>query len=218
MQVWIYEHFPVLRRHNRVIGIPEGEIRAAFYFAKNKSSQLASDLVTVRERIDDLKCNEIIWDCFRDKRDVYPFHECSLYNGPVICFETEELYLPQRFLRQFGIVQPIPTNPFTLNKKKYKSSSKSFKAAYFNVGDFIWAEWANHMLNESITSKEVVNPWDCEDNYIQWYQQASHPIVANPSRRITEPANETGEKSLPIRVVSLLYLLIENNVIDCFSY
>lgn len=201
--MWIYEHFPVLRRHNRCVGLDDGEIRAALYFAKDTGTQLASDLVTLRETIDDLQQSDVTWDCFKDKRQMYPFQQCALYNGPIICFETEKLYLPQRFLRQFGYVQPIPSTPFTLIKKKFKSSPRGFKATYNYAGEFGWTEWRNHLLSDSLTSKNAIHPWECDDTYMEWYKKESHPLVANPTKRVTEPFNPNDHKSVLIRIVSI---------------
>ena len=128
-------------------------MRASFYFPIDQAQKLASDLINLREKIDDLTQCDVVWDCYQSKRGIYKLERCSLYNGPIVCFETVELYLPQRALRQFGYFQPIPKNTFSLDKKKFKSSIKSFKATYSNVQDFSWIEWRNHLLNESLISQ-----------------------------------------------------------------
>lgn len=182
-------------------------MRAAFYFAMEQGSNLNDELVSIRERIDDLQSCDIVWDPYKDKRDAYIFQQCALFNGPIVCFETAELYLPQRTLRQFGYVQPIPTTSFTLDKKRSKSSTRSFKAIYHNVGDLGWSEWNNHLLHESLTSQVAVNPSDCVESYSQWYRIASHPIVTNPSKRITTPVADIESKSLLVRIVSLCHIM-----------
>lgn len=190
----------MLRRHNRCVGAVAGDVRASFYFAMDQAQNLASDLVTMRERMDDLKQCDVVWDCYQGKRGIYKFEQCALYNGPLVCLETVELYLPQRALRQLGYFQPIPTTTFSLDKKRFKSSTTSFKATYSNVQEFGWTEWRNHLLNQSLISQKVVRPWDCAETYIQWYNTASHPFVANPKKRITEPITETDSSGLPLHI------------------
>lgn len=192
-----------MRRHNRCISAIVGEPRSSFYFAMEPSTNLVYDLVSLRERIDDLRVVDVVWDSLRDVRGQYPFQRCAFYNGPIVCFEIVELYLPQRFLRQLGFVQPIPTTPFAIEPKKLKSSVKSYKAAYSNLGDFSWSEWRNHLLHENLTTNHVGEPWDCDSNYMEWYKSVSHPFVANPNSRITEPIQSSEHNSLVKRMVSL---------------
>lgn len=182
-------------------------MRASFYFAIDQAKNLSSDLINLREKIDDLTQCDVVWDCYQGKRGIYKLERCSFYNGPIVCFESVELYLPQRALRQFGYFQPIPSTTFFVNSKKFKLSTTFYKATYSNIQDRSWEEWSNHLLNERLLSTKAVRPWDCADTYMEWYRSASHPLVANPKKRLTERRNERDATELLRRIVSCIFFI-----------
>ncbi|XP_026383053.1 uncharacterized protein LOC113278435 isoform X1 [Papaver somniferum] len=128
LQVWIYDHFPVLERHSLVGGYEECNPRASLYVPIQPERTLEFDLVDLREKLDDLTEEKVTWDPYKSIRDG-SIHQVAHYTGPLKCFDVVEWHNPNRVLRQFGVIQDKPKGVF-LDKEKTVSKPSSFKSYY----------------------------------------------------------------------------------------
>ncbi|KAI3857686.1 hypothetical protein MKW98_028950, partial [Papaver atlanticum] len=172
LQVWIYDHFPVLERHNLVGGYEECNPRASLYIPIQPERTLELDLVDLHEKLDDLTEEKVTWDPYKSIRDG-SIHQVGHYTGPLKCFDVVEWHNTNRVLRQFGVIQDKPNGVF-LDKEKTVSKPSSFN----------WSAWDTCLIPKGSLQCKVLNPWDCEDGYKKWFSEVSHTRVANLNTRI----------------------------------
>ncbi|KAI8538145.1 hypothetical protein RHMOL_Rhmol09G0080000 [Rhododendron molle] len=99
MQAWIQEHFPMFQHAmnaNYTEELP--------WAARWQSRQEAKSATTIRyrEMLDDVQASQVVFDPYREHRQVVA--DIALYIGCICCMIVIELYLPDRVLRQFGLV------------------------------------------------------------------------------------------------------------------
>ncbi|KAM7465188.1 hypothetical protein LguiB_012750 [Lonicera macranthoides] len=132
-----------------------------------------------------LRCNHVCWDPYKDNRVARPFPEVSYYCGLLFCFDIAEAYYPDRFLRQFGRVQSIPTvSMIKATKINQGKTSNAYKVIY-DANRWQQNNWSDHLLNESRRSVPAKFSWECEANYMDWYLKITHPYVQVPRLRTT---------------------------------
>ncbi|KAI3920719.1 hypothetical protein MKW98_005545 [Papaver atlanticum] len=172
LQVWIYDHFPVLERHNFVGGYEECNPRASLYVPIQPERTLELDLVDLHEKLDDLTEEKVTWDPYKSIRDG-SIHQVAHYIVPLKCFDVVEWHNPNRVLRQFGVIQDKPKGVF-LDKEKTVSKPSSFKSYYHNLDGYSWSAWDTCLIPKGSLRCKVLNPWDCEDGYKKWFSEVSH--------------------------------------------
>ncbi|KAI3997547.1 hypothetical protein MKX01_029378 [Papaver californicum] len=211
LQVWVYDHFPTLQRHDIKSGYEESEPRAALYVAKQLERNLELDLVELREKLDDLTKVEVTWDPYKLMRDG-SVRQIAHYIGPLKCFKVVEWHNPNRVLRQFGVIQDIPSDVF-LDKIKTVSNPRSFQSYYSYLEGHSCSVWDRSSISENDLQSRVINPWDCKDGYMDWFLKVSHTRVANLFSRIHAKAFIEREKTKAALVKRNIGKIL--NVVSC---
>ncbi|XP_026424036.1 protein MAIN-LIKE 1-like isoform X1 [Papaver somniferum] len=193
LQVWVYDHFPILERHDIKSGYEKCDPRAALYVAKQPERNLDLELVELREKLDDLTVDEVTWDPYKLMRDG-SVPQIAHYIGPLKCFEVVEWHNPNRVLRQFGAIQDEPSDVF-LDKNKTVSKPRSFRSYYPCLDGHNCSVWDKSSISEHILQSRVINPWDCKDGYMDWFSKVSHTRVANLFPRNPAKAFIQGEQT-----------------------
>ncbi|KAH7858489.1 hypothetical protein Vadar_024453 [Vaccinium darrowii] len=97
---WIHEHFPTLQQPEN-LNYTKDLPRAHRWLPRRKAGNVS--VSHYRRMLDDLRVDQVIFDPYKARRgDVPPI---VFYTGPIRGMSIVEPYLPDRVLRQFGLVQ-----------------------------------------------------------------------------------------------------------------
>ncbi|XP_026420266.1 protein MAINTENANCE OF MERISTEMS-like [Papaver somniferum] len=117
-QVWIYENFPSLFKTNSYVKVDESvavdKPRAQRYsFKGTQDKKMPQQLIKLRNAIDKLTAEEVIFDLYRDARNQGLIQSrdgvAALYYGPLMTtFDGYSMYDPHRVMRQLGYVHEEP--------------------------------------------------------------------------------------------------------------
>ncbi|KAF9587001.1 hypothetical protein IFM89_039780 [Coptis chinensis] len=121
---------------------------------------------------------KVYWDPYKDVRDIRPLDDVTFFNGVLCVLDIAEGYNINRVLRQVGYVQTIPGRPI---QPKYGSKKANVR---YNVSHYtfsrLWTSGDNHVLSKFERGERVVASSDCDNRYIDWFNNISHPRMQNP--------------------------------------
>ncbi|KAI8567956.1 hypothetical protein RHMOL_Rhmol02G0161400 [Rhododendron molle] len=125
----------------------ECKLHKGLWAARWQSRKEAKSATTVRyrEMLDDVQASQMVFDPYRERRQVVA--NIALYTGCICCMIVFEPYLPDRVLRQFGLVQLVPGSPLALLRGSRGSTSVTYSVVY-QYTDALWQNWRDHMLHE----------------------------------------------------------------------
>lgn len=108
------------------------------------------------------------------------YYRSLFYPGGCVIFD------PRRVLRQFGFIQTVPyddNQKFRLlpkGSKGTKSTTGSWKPKYDPDPSLLhWKEMDNNMLSWEGLESLRQNPCEFVEEYMDWYNQVSHPFIIN---------------------------------------
>ena len=104
IQAWIYEHFPTLGRKQLRDTYVETEPCAIRYV----TGCAISAITDVRLQLDALTYDGMIWNPYVAHRAARPLLTHGMFSGFLRLGTLVHRHLPERVLRQFGFMQPIP--------------------------------------------------------------------------------------------------------------
>ena len=104
IQAWIYEHFPTLGRKQVRDTYVETEPRALRYVI----GRVISAIADVRVQLDGLTYDGMNWNPYVAHRAARQLVTHGMFSGFLRVGTLVHRHLPERVLRQFGFMQPIP--------------------------------------------------------------------------------------------------------------
>ncbi|KAI8559227.1 hypothetical protein RHMOL_Rhmol04G0156800 [Rhododendron molle] len=116
---------------------------------------------------------QVIFDPYKDRRQ--NVSEIAFYTGPIRAMSYVEPYLPDRVLRQFGLLQRIPADPIA--PLRASRGQHTYDVVY---------EWTEgfcsspdyHLVPEDKRERTPPGiPWVCTEDYLPWLMVFSHPRV-----------------------------------------
>nr|XP_004488130.1 protein MAIN-LIKE 1-like [Cicer arietinum] len=117
-----------------------------------------------RRIIDALTLVDAIWRPWENHRGVIHFDDIILYTGHLRLCSTVVKYLSDRCLRQFGYIQYISSPPLP-------DPSRLFDV------DVEWLGYATLVTELFHKFCQATYPSECEDGYLKWFYQVSHPLL-----------------------------------------
>ncbi|KAF6149014.1 hypothetical protein GIB67_009633, partial [Kingdonia uniflora] len=147
---WIFAHFPKLP------GIPKEQHSDAEEYCTRWKWGLsitdrtdACELLKYREAFDNYKVEDVVWDPNRAERSSdHDFNENTFFNGLTSSPDHVEPIYPNRVVRKFAKIQPIPKNPKCVEVSGLRTwdgeEAKQYKPKYDWVDVFLkglWKEW-----------------------------------------------------------------------------
>ncbi|KAF7143368.1 hypothetical protein RHSIM_Rhsim05G0112400 [Rhododendron simsii] len=127
-----------------------------------------------------IEASVVVFDPYRERRQVVA--DIALYTGCICCMIVVEPYLPDRVLRQFGLVQLVPGPPLAPLRGTRGSTSATYSVVY-EYTDGLWQNWLDHMLHEDKRVPVTLGiPWESHQDYLPWFKRVSHLKVARGRR------------------------------------
>nr|XP_027190150.1 protein MAIN-LIKE 1-like [Cicer arietinum] len=163
LQCWIYEYFP------NICNICDQGVDVECFVRMNRwcYKQGKHKVDEYRSIVDVLPPADVIWRPWENHRGVIPFDDITLYTGHILLCSTVVKYLPERCLRQFGYIQYIPSPPLP------------DPARLFDV-DVEWLGYVTPVTKLFHKLRPATYPSECEDGYLEWFYQVSHPLLVRP--------------------------------------
>ncbi|XP_058216841.1 protein MAIN-LIKE 1-like [Rhododendron vialii] len=163
LEAWINEHFPTLL----VVVDPEymEELpRARRWCLHSESGTSVQHYWRV---LDNLLVDEVIFYPYKDRRQ--NVSEIAFYTGPIRAMSYVEPYLPDRVLRQFGLLQRIPADPIA--PQRASRGQHTYTVVYEWTEGF-WSSPNYHLVPEDKKERTPPGiPWACTDDYIPWLRR-----------------------------------------------
>ncbi|KAK9141233.1 hypothetical protein Scep_010914 [Stephania cephalantha] len=102
LEGWVYDHFNVVLHEAR---------RAQLMLGTLSVDRESRALNINRRALDSTRSNKVTWDPYSSLRTDDDFAELAFYTGTINFFGIVEPHHPDRFLKQLGHVQRIPSSP-----------------------------------------------------------------------------------------------------------
>ncbi|KAG5549659.1 hypothetical protein RHGRI_014833 [Rhododendron griersonianum] len=151
-----------------------------------------------RGMLDNLRPSQVIFDQYTGRRQVVA--DVVFYTGCIRAMAVLELYLPDRVLRQFGMVQLDPGPPLVPLRGSRGANSHSYNVVYAYT-DGQWENWRDHVMNaEKRVRIQPGVPWDSHPDYLPWFLTVSHFRVSPRPVEVsyTESAEERNATAMAI--------------------
>nr|XP_004515477.2 uncharacterized protein LOC101488734 [Cicer arietinum] len=201
LQCWIYEYFPNIC--NR--GDQGADVECFARMNRWCYKQGKHKVHEYRSIIDALTPADVIWRPWENHRGVIPFDDITLYTGHIRLCSTVAKYLPERCLRQFGYIQYIPSPPLP------------DPARLFDV-DVEWLGYVTPVTELFPKLRPATYPSECEDGYLEWFYQVSHPLLVRPDgvpqvpRYSVPPTSADASSSQPPPILQQIGDLIQQGL------
>ncbi|KAI8551551.1 hypothetical protein RHMOL_Rhmol06G0195600 [Rhododendron molle] len=151
-----------------------------------------------RGMLDDLRPSQVIFEPYTDRRQVVA--DVVFYTGCIRAMAVLEPYLPDRVLRQFGMVQLVPGPPLVPLRGSRGGNSHSYTVVYAYT-DGQWENWRDHVINaDKRVPIQLGVPWESHPDYLPWFSKVSHLRVSPCPVAVpyTESAEERNAAALAI--------------------
>ncbi|KAG5541298.1 hypothetical protein RHGRI_021212 [Rhododendron griersonianum] len=169
LEAWINEHFPML--HPVVDPEYTKDLPRARHWCLHSES--GTSVEHYRRVLDDLLVDEVIFDPYKNRRQ--NVSDIAFYTGPIRAMSYVEPYLPNRVLRQFGLLQRIPADPIT--PQRASRGQHTYHVVYEWTEGF-WSSPDYHLVPEDKRERTPPGiPWACTNDYIPWLSVFSHQRV-----------------------------------------
>ncbi|KAJ0978892.1 hypothetical protein J5N97_014366 [Dioscorea zingiberensis] len=192
LQIWIWEYFPALApvkfmsENALPLDYPYG---ARWSIGLNFQHQLRSSNVSVyRNELDVQHAETVVWKPYKkelirrlpqictESKDIW------MARVPLICMDYAEMHLPDRVMRQFGLIQHIPEN--VLRPRRYGRYRPM--ASLLRLRETELQRWAARRTSIVQQSRGLAHRREqALQHYISWYWSITRRYVSTP----TMPAN-----------------------------
>ncbi|XP_026438986.1 protein MAINTENANCE OF MERISTEMS-like [Papaver somniferum] len=222
--VWIYEHLPSLFKTNSYVKVDESvavnKPRAQRYsFKGTKDKEMQQQLIKLRNAIDKLTADEVIFDSYRDARNQGLIQRrdevVALYYGPLMTtFDGYSMYDPHRVMRQLGYIQEEPhfdeeKSFFTEKMAECTTSQKTINVSYDPAP--VQKHWDNRRVRKSDVSllDEVTTGHEATEKYMAWYLGWARPTVIREMTVEELARNKKMESKDPATMLKFFVSILE---------
>ncbi|KAJ1385233.1 hypothetical protein SESBI_41824 [Sesbania bispinosa] len=137
------------------------------------------DVVSVRQYLDRIRHEDIIWTPYVSYRLYRPFHDIYWYYGYISCGSSFP-HLPDRVLRQYGHIQGIPPSPH----------DQLPVPPMTDIHDH-YLHYEDHLLDAGRRGPVATRVGECIHGYLDWFRTVSHPYIIPHQERVHDPLPPT---------------------------
>ncbi|KAH0783772.1 hypothetical protein KY290_003370 [Solanum tuberosum] len=203
LQIWAWERVTVLRpqivaqrdtRNIFPVGLPRGP-HAARWFAHFSWTDTTKHVLRVfRDALDSMTEDQFIWEPYssdiieslpeycRFGRDIWRARV------PIFCWDVVEVHLPDRVMRQFGLVQAIPS-PFPFDATHFPHDRRGRPNTNWELEHAQWLHFWNHIDQYVCNTPILHGSLRYDDPYLIWFRRITRFIIGNP---ISSPQQQQG--------------------------
>ncbi|KAL3373857.1 hypothetical protein AABB24_005705 [Solanum stoloniferum] len=203
LQIWAWERVTVLRpqivaqrdtRNIFPVGLPRGP-HAARWFAHFSWTDTTKHVLRVfRDALDSMTEDQFIWEPYssdiieslpeycRFGRDIWRARV------PIFCWDVVEVHLPDRVMRQFGLVQAIPS-PFPFDATHFHYDRRGRPNTNWELEHAQWLHFWNHIDQYVCNAPILHGLLRYDDPYLIWFRRITRFIIGNP---ISSPQQQQG--------------------------
>ncbi|XP_057423464.1 protein MAIN-LIKE 1-like [Lotus japonicus] len=161
---WVFEHFPpTIIQRIEVPEYTEDQPRACKWMESRAGHAGLMERLVL---FDEMTAEDVIWTPYEEHKNHRELDVRALYSGyirtPIRAVVRP--HLPERVLRQFGYVQPIPRHPSVV--MGMSSAAEVVDAAYL--------DYEPHLIPEGVPS---IVDGAAVDDYLDWYTGVSHRFI-----------------------------------------
>lgn len=161
---WVFEHFPpTIIQRIEVPEYTEDQPRACRWMESRAGH---AGLMERRVLFDEMTAEDVIWTPYEEHRSHRELDVRALYSGYIRTPIRTAVrpHLPERVMRQFGYVQPIPRHPSVV--MGMSSAAEVVDAAY--------QDYEPHLIPGGVPS---IVDGAAVDDYLDWYTGVSHRFI-----------------------------------------
>ncbi|KAF6137111.1 hypothetical protein GIB67_030875 [Kingdonia uniflora] len=148
----------------------------------------ARELLKYREEFDNYKAEDvkIVWDPYKaEKMFDYDFNENTFFNGLTSSQDHVDPIYPNRVVRQFVGIQPIPKNPKCVEVSRLRTRDgdepKQYKPNYDWVDVFLMGLLKEWIVRSRDSGRRLRGPAQCIVGYMQWFLSVSWTKICPPT-------------------------------------
>ncbi|KAJ1397730.1 Ribonuclease H domain [Sesbania bispinosa] len=173
---WILEHFPHIMHIEKSPDYVEGMPLCM----RLRPHRPVGDVVSVRQYLDRIRHEDIIWIPYVSYRPYRPFHDIYWYYGYISCGSSSFPHLPDHVLRQYGHIQGIPPSPH----------DQLPVPPMTDIHDH-YLHYEDHLLDAGRRGPVATHAGECIHGYLDWFRTVSHPYIIPHQERVHEPLPPT---------------------------
>ncbi|KAH0737538.1 hypothetical protein KY290_036243 [Solanum tuberosum] len=184
LQIWAWERVTVLRpqiiaqrdtRNIFHIGLPRGP-HAARWFAHFSWTNTTKHVLRFIWEPYSADLIESLPDYCRVGRDIWRARV------PIFCWDVVEVHLPDRVMRQFGLVQEIPS-PFPFDATHFHHDRRGRPNTNWELEHAQWLPFWNHIDQYVCNAPIIHGSLRYDDPYLIWFRRITRFVIGNPTSR-----------------------------------
>ncbi|KAH0672392.1 hypothetical protein KY290_026595 [Solanum tuberosum] len=170
------------------VGLPRGP-HAARWFAHFSWTNTTKHVLRVfRDALDSMTEDQFIWEPYSaDLIESLPDY-CRIGRDiwrarvPIFCWDVVEVHLPDRVMRQFGLVQEIPS-PFPFDATHFHHDRRGRPNTNWELEHAQWLPFWNHIDQYVCNAPIIHGSLRYDDPYLIWFRRITRFVIDNPTSR-----------------------------------
>ncbi|XP_073099005.1 uncharacterized protein [Elaeis guineensis] len=195
LQIWAWEHLhvgcPLRLEHSQGDGNLDDKPLGSRWNVPLRCFEnvRTSDIKFYRKELDTQMESQVIWDPYTPelmaRLPAYCIAGSEVWRSrvPLICYEIVEMHVPDRVLRQFGMLQHIPETVEAVDRLTRQGRSDEDWSVYHEQYITRWTD----RLSTVVTEHELADPDPVKvlESYMQWYWSITRRWISTPVDRPT---------------------------------
>ncbi|XP_060209365.1 serine/threonine-protein phosphatase 7 long form homolog [Lycium barbarum] len=194
LQVWAWERITVLRpqilaQRDANTGLPRGP-RATRWFAHFSWTDTTQYVLKVfRDALDSMTEDQFIWEPYSDELIESLPDYCRVGRNiwrarvTIFCWDVVEVHLPDRVMRQFGMIQEIPPTPFAFDPTHFNHDRRGRPNTNWELEHAQWLPFWHQRLRYVINAPVNHESLRYDDPYLVWFRRITRLVIGNPTSR-----------------------------------